>query len=149
MKLLAPNFKDIFDVGRAIRSFEGAWGSIDVIGKYQPSVDERQLWLMLNVTREMMRDLWMYSGMSTDESSSYQCMLGSHDHIVNVRAYKVKLSLLSSAWFGEVFLLFGGKQLYVGAAGGRYQLAMWENIRQFLQGNRKLHGSAVDAIATL
>ena len=52
MKLLKPNSRDISDIGLAIKSFNGAWGSIDFFGNYEPMMNGKTLWLMFNYYRK-------------------------------------------------------------------------------------------------
>lgn len=147
IKTVSPNRNDLMQIDLAIRSFRTAWGCISPDGAFRPgAADPTQLWIMIKSDATKMSELWRRSEISTDAKSSYAEMLSATDHFVRLVFFKARPSLFRTAWLGNVSLYFHGSTLYVGSVAARAQLAMWQQLRAFMDGAGALHPSTSAAI---
>jgi hypothetical protein len=106
MKFVPPSKRDLADISVAIESFEEAFGSVDALGRYDPSLDGISLWMMVKTDKKTMAMLWQDTGIDTGPESSYQNMLTGHDHKLYVKAFKAKRGFFGrERWAGNVFFM--------------------------------------------
>jgi len=158
VKIRRPSQQDLNACKRTIETFEGAIGSFDSMGEFQPDHGHPfALWMILPITREKADELWINQGIETEEDqTAYRDMLASESHDLYVMYFKVKTGFLSYRWVGNVKLLFGsnvlsfkndGKQIDIGSVGGDSQESMWEHFRRVLTGKDRLFSGTIEAVA--
>ncbi len=147
MRFVPPNKRDIADISVAIESFDEAFGSIDPLGRYEPSLDGLSLFIMVKIGKETMAELWKDIGIDTGPESSYQDMLSGDDHKLYVKALKAKRGLFGKErWVGNVSFLFNRSQLSVGSVAGDTQSEMWQHFRKFMDFERRLFEGTIVAL---
>jgi hypothetical protein len=145
LRTLLPNRRDLSEIELAIASFPGAWGCVNPLGKFTPSINPHVLWLMFDASEEQMVRMWKNSGLATGDSSSLAAMRSGSHRNVCVTFFKVRTSLFRSAWVGNVDLGFDHQRVYIGSIGGRTQVAMWRQFRNFNDGDGALFDSTAIA----
>lgn len=145
MKLLLPEEKDIFDVAVAIRSFEKAWGSVDLLGNYKETVDSRQLWIMKPLDEKSVAVL-VREIVAEKFKSKFTAEEGYEEGIVHMRAYKVKTGFSSSSWIIKVTCIINGIEYPFGYVAAKYQCQAWLKMHEVFQFDGTLHGSSENAL---
>jgi hypothetical protein len=143
--LLSPTQQDLSEAELAIRSFPGAYGSIDSTGEFRPSAaDARFLVLFIPITSNSMTAVWQANGIATDEKSSFAKMQFSSEHCIDVDFFKLRRGWFDSIWVGNVKLNFANSVI-----GGATQAAMWRQLREFIDCERNLYVSTQAAVAAV
>jgi hypothetical protein len=147
LRSLSPTQQDLSDTEIAIRSFPGAYGSIDSAGEFRPSAgDSRMLVIFIPITSNSMTELWRVSGIATDAKSSFATMQSSPEHWIDVYFFKLRRGLFGSIWVGNVKLSFAKSEIVIGSIAGSTQEAMWRQLREFIDGEGNLYDSTDAAV---
>jgi len=147
MKLLTPNSKDISDVGLAIKSFKGAWGSINPIGYYEPMINGKTLWLMFNFEVSNANTLFeetapaKYAGMV---DKGFEANSG----VIHAQASKIKTGFFSHAWVLKVTYMIDNKTLPLGFLGAPDQATLWRRLHNTLSYKERFLLTAKTATTT-
>ena len=145
MKPILPNKQDITDAEMAMRSFDSATGTVDILGEYNPGRDPRIMYLLVMMTIDEMSLLWKFSGINTDETSSYKDMLDTKQPMLDIRFFKVKKGLFKNVWVGNVSFFIDGGAVGVGSIAGKAQAEMWIQLKKFIGLEHQLHDSTLGA----
>jgi len=133
-----PNARDLAQVGLVIRSFPGAYGSVNQRGEFRPSIgDPRMLVLFVPTSMQGMSEMWKRCGIAIDGQRSYPQMREAPEHALNVYFFKVKRGWFKSAWVGNIQFNFGDRHVDAGSISGQTQSAMWQQLRQFIDRSRR------------
>jgi hypothetical protein len=144
---LTPNARDLSEVELAIQSFPGAYGSVNHLGEFKPSVaDPRMLVLFVPTSMQSMSHMWRRCGIATEGQSSYPHMREASAHTIDVHFFKVGQGWFKTAWVGNVRFNFGKWHVGAGSISGWTQAAMWRQLRQFMDGDGRLYDSTANAL---
>ena len=157
MKLTRPSRQDLDTCRRTIETFEGASGSFNFMGEFQPDANHPfALWMMLPITRDKADELWINQSIDTQgDQTGYADMLTSENYMLYMKYFKVKTGMFSSRWVGNLKLLFDAgahsfgkntRQIDIGSVGGDSQNVMWEHFRRVLVGKDRLFSGTMQAI---
>ncbi|MGO9594936.1 MAG: hypothetical protein ACLQFT_20000 [Steroidobacteraceae bacterium] len=147
---LKLNTRDLSEVELAIQSFPGAYGSVNEIGEFKPSVaDLGMLVLFVPTSMQSMSEMWQRCGISTVGKSSYPQMREAAEHTIDIYFFKVRKGWFKVAWVGNVLFGFGNLHIGAGSIAGRTQAAMWRQLHEFMDGDGRLYDSTADALRGL
>lgn len=146
MKIKHPSKKDLSTLRLAIESFDNACGSIDPSGRYTPSLDSRNLWMMIEMEKNTVDVLFDELKVNkAGPKSCYNEVMNAKKLLLSINAFKIRCGLWKSAWIGNVDIIFDEKQVYVGSMSSREQSDMWHHLRNVLNFQATLHSSTEEA----
>jgi len=131
MKLLKPNSRDISDIGLAIKSFNGAWGSIDFFGNYEPMMNGKTLWLMFNFEITDVNMLYEETA-PAKFVEMFESDFKDERGILHAQASKIKIWFVGYAWLLNVTYMIDGKSFPLGFLGASDQTSLWRGLHDTL-----------------
>ncbi len=127
MKLMSPDEKDIADIWLAIRSFDGAWGSVDRLGNYEAELNGKTLWIMFNLglssCKAIVEDFAPPQYASRFPSGSVEV-----EGVFHAQVTKVKLGLSGRAWILKATFVIGDNTHPIGFLAASSQSAVWNKL---------------------
>lgn len=146
MKLLKPNSKDIADIGLAIKSFSGAWGSIDPFGEYQPLINGKTLWLMFKFDIDDIK-LLLEETAPSKYVKEMEDKFEEEQGVLHGQASKIKTGFFRNAWVLKVTYLIDRKTFPVGFLGAYEQTSLWQKFHETLNFKERFLLTAETAIS--
>jgi hypothetical protein len=107
------------------------------------------LTIFIPVTVDAMTTLWCASGIATDGKSSFVTMQSAADHCVDVYFFKLRRGWFRAIWVGNVKFNFDRSTVNVGCVAGVTQAEMWQQLRNFIEGEGSLYDSTDAAVAAV
>lgn len=131
MNALSPSRKDISDASLAIKSFAGAWGSVDPSGVYKPTLSGKQLWLMLRLEVDQCRAVVLNQS-PPKYASLFPKNSQQEEGVVHAQASKVRSGFFQSVWLLKVTFILDDMTYPAGFLAGRSQSEVWMFLRRLL-----------------
>jgi len=95
---------------------------------------------------ESMSDMWRRNDISTTGESAYSKMREATEHTIYIQFFKVRLRWFKTAWLGNVRFIFGSLRVDAGSISRRAQVAMWRQLRQFMESDGRMYDGTADAV---
>ena len=131
MKLIAPDEKDVSDVHMAIRTFRGAWGSVDPFGDYKPESNGKTLWIMFKYDFATCVSL-VDDFAPPKYASMFPTSLELGEGVLHAQASKIKQGFFGSAWLMKVTYLVNDATYPIGFLAASSQSSLWSKLHSAL-----------------